>query len=102
MDEPKKNSKKNIHAVALGKIGGKRRSELMTVQQRIDVASKGGLVGGRARADALTKARRSEIAKKAVEARWAKEKKGRGRQFDEMPDVAATPLGPKWSQRSPN
>lgn len=66
---------KNPHAVALGRLGGKRRAEVLSPEQRQDIASQGGLVGGRARADALTKARRSEIAKKAVEARWAKKKR---------------------------
>lgn len=47
---PKRSSKKNVHAVALGRLGGKR--------------------GGAARARKLTPERRKEIAKKAAEARW--------------------------------
>jgi methenyltetrahydromethanopterin cyclohydrolase len=47
-------SDKNPHAVALGRLGG--------------------LKGGKARAEALTPERRKEIAKKAIEARWKKEK----------------------------
>jgi hypothetical protein len=47
--------KKNPHAVALGKMGGSK--------------------GGKSRAAKLTPERRSEIARKAVQARWAKEKK---------------------------
>jgi hypothetical protein len=47
--------KKNPHAVALGKRGGSK--------------------GGKIRAAKLTPERRSEIARKAVLARWAKEKK---------------------------
>jgi len=43
-------AKKNPHAVALGRKGGK--------------------IGGKARADALTPAERSEIARKAAAARW--------------------------------
>jgi hypothetical protein len=49
--------KKNPHAVALGKMGGSK--------------------GGKLRAAKLTPERRSEIARKAVQARWAKEKKRR-------------------------
>jgi hypothetical protein len=46
--------KKNPHAVALGRLGGK--------------------LGGPARAAALSAERRKEIAKKAIEARWNKAK----------------------------
>jgi hypothetical protein len=65
---------KNPHAVALGHLGGTRRAEVLSQEQRRDIGTQGGLVGGRARANALSKARRSEIAKKAAEARWAKKK----------------------------
>ena len=47
-DEPEKNP----HAVALGRLGGKK--------------------GGIARAKALSKKRRSEIARKAARTRWSK------------------------------
>ena len=67
---------KNPHAVALGHLGGKRRAEVLSAEQRRDIGTQGGLIGGRARANALSKARRSEIAKKAAEARWAKKKQG--------------------------
>ena len=50
---PKK-TKKNPHAVALGKMGGAK--------------------GGKARAAKLTPERLSEIGRKAVLTRWAKEK----------------------------
>jgi hypothetical protein len=46
--------KKNPHAVALGRIGGRK--------------------SGKARMEKLTPERRSEIARKAVQARWAKKK----------------------------
>jgi hypothetical protein len=46
---------KNLHAVALSKLGAKK--------------------GGKARAAALSAERRREIARKASLARWAKEKK---------------------------
>jgi hypothetical protein len=65
---------KNPHAVALGHLGGTRRAEVLSPEQRRKIGTQGGLVGGRARADALSKARRSEIAKKAAEARWAKKR----------------------------
>ena len=45
-------SKKNPHAVALGRLGG--------------------LKGGKSRAKKLTKKQRSEIARKAARARWSK------------------------------
>jgi hypothetical protein len=66
---------KNPHAVALGRLGGKRRAEVLTTEERRDIGTQGGLVGGRARADSLSNARRSEIAKKAAETRWAKKKR---------------------------
>lgn len=46
--------KKNPHAVALGKLGGKK--------------------GGKARAAKLSPERRSEIARQAARARWDREK----------------------------
>ena len=48
--EPKSLSEKNPHAVAMGRLGGKR--------------------GGKARAEKLDAERRSEIARKAAQARW--------------------------------
>lgn len=74
MDASKDKPKKNIHAVELGKLGGKRRFELMSVEEKTELGTKGGTVGGKARAAALTKTRRSEIARNAAEARWQKEK----------------------------
>lgn len=44
------NARKNLAAVALGKLGGAK--------------------GGRARADKLSPAKRKQIAKKAADARW--------------------------------
>lgn len=49
---------KNPHAVALGRLGGKK--------------------GGEARAKKLTAKQRSDIAKKAVKARWDKKRGGEG------------------------
>ncbi len=51
-DQPEEVSGKNPHAVALGRLGGKK--------------------GGKARAKKLTKEQRSEIARKAAKARWSK------------------------------
>jgi hypothetical protein len=54
-NDKEEESKKNPHAVALGRLGG--------------------LKGGKARAEKLSKKKRSEIAKKAAKARWGKKKK---------------------------
>jgi len=67
-------AKKNPHAVALGRLGGKKRVESLTSEELSDIARKGGKVGGRARAEKLSSKRRSEIASKAAAARWAKAK----------------------------
>lgn len=50
--EPEEESDKNPHAVALGRLGGKK--------------------GGKARAAKMTKEERSEAAKKAAKARWSR------------------------------
>jgi len=49
--------KKNPHAQALGRLGG--------------------LKGGKARMESLTAEERSELGRKAVQARWAKAKRGK-------------------------
>jgi hypothetical protein len=66
--------KKNPHAAALGKLGGKASMEGRTAKEREEFARQGGKVGGKARAKALTKAERAEIARKAAAARWATKK----------------------------
>jgi len=43
----------------------------------VRMGRKGGLKGGHARAAALTVEQRSESARKAVQARWEREKRGR-------------------------
>jgi hypothetical protein len=68
--------KKNPHAVALGRKGGKASMEQRTADQREEFARLGGLAGGNARAKSLTKAERSAIAKKAAAARWGKGRAG--------------------------
>ena len=65
-------TKQNPHAVALGKLGGKKRIESLSSEERSDFARQGGLVGSKARAAKLTKEQRSAIARKAAAARWAK------------------------------
>ena len=52
LEAPSEDTGKNPHAVALGRLGGKK--------------------GGKARAAKLTPEQRSEIAKKAAKARWSK------------------------------
>jgi len=70
--------RKNPAAVALGRlggrVGGKKRMDSMTAEERTEFASKGGTVGGRARAQKLTPAQRKKIAAKAAAARWAKKR----------------------------
>jgi general stress protein YciG len=79
---------KNRHAMALGRMGGKRRAEVLSPEERKEIARKAGLArvssasaealaapgkkGGKARARALTKEQRQEIARKAAAARWGK------------------------------
>ena len=65
---------KNIHAVSLGRLGGRRRAQVLTKKEQQEIAQKAGQVGGKARAQKLSRKRRSEIARKAAEARWAKTK----------------------------
>jgi hypothetical protein len=67
-------AKKNPHAVALGRLGGKKRIESLTSEELSELSRSGGLVGGRARAEKLSSKRKSEIARKAAAARWAKAK----------------------------
>jgi hypothetical protein len=64
--------RKDPHAVAMGRKGGRASMEGRTAKQREEFARQGGKVGGKARAKALTKAQRAEIARKAAAARWGK------------------------------
>jgi hypothetical protein len=64
--------KKNPHAQALGRLGGKARAESLSDAEIARIARK----GGKARAAKLTAAERSRIAKLAVAAR---ERKRRGK-----------------------
>ena len=67
---------KNPHAVALGRLGGKKggpaRARSLSAEERSASASKAGKVGGTARAMRMTKTQRSEAARKAALARWEK------------------------------
>jgi hypothetical protein len=62
--------RKNPHAQALGKLGGKARAEKLPQSEIAKIASKGGM----ARAAKLSAAERSRIAKLAVQARERKRK----------------------------
>ena len=64
--------KKNPHAAALGRLGGKASMQQRNPEKREEFARLGGLAGGKARAKALTKAERVAIARKAAAARWGK------------------------------
>jgi hypothetical protein len=66
--------RKNPHAVALGRRGGKATAAALTAEERSAIARKAGLVGGQARTQALTPEARSKIAMKAAKARWKKQK----------------------------
>ena len=67
---------KNPHAVALGRLGGKKggraRAANLTPEQRRKSAQKAGEASGKARMFSLTAEQRSEIARKAALARWGK------------------------------
>jgi hypothetical protein len=65
-------AKKNPHAVALGKLGGRKRIQSLSSAELLAFARSGGKAGGKARAAKLTKEQRSAIARKAAAARWAK------------------------------
>ncbi len=67
--------KKNPHAIALGRLGGKATAESLTAEERTERARKAGLVGSLARTEALTPEQRSSIARKAAKARWKKKAK---------------------------
>lgn len=69
---------KNPHAVALGKLGGRKgglaTARKLTPEQRRKNAKKAGDASGAARMISLTPAQRKAIAIKAAKARWAKKK----------------------------
>jgi hypothetical protein len=71
---PTKRTKKNPHAVALGKLGGRKggraRAAKLSAEERSAISSKAGQAGGPARAKALSAAKRREIARNAAKARW--------------------------------
>jgi len=67
-------ARKNPHAVALGKLGGEKRAEVLSFEEQSEIGRRAGQVGGRARAKKLSSKRRSEIARQAAAARWAKTK----------------------------
>jgi hypothetical protein len=60
--------KKNPHAAALGRLGGKARAEKLTAKQISKIASKAGKV----RSKKLSPEERSRIAALGAKARWQK------------------------------
>ena len=62
--------RKNPHAVALGRLGGKKggpaRAAKLTPEQRRESARKAGQASGKARLTSLTPKQRSAIARKAA------------------------------------
>jgi hypothetical protein len=62
--------KKNIHAVALGRLGGKGRAEALSSQELSEI----GKLGARQRVLKISKAERSRIASIAAQKRWQKKK----------------------------
>jgi hypothetical protein len=72
-------TRKNPHAVALGrlggKVGGKARAASLTAEELSEAGRIAGIASGAARMSSLTPAKRKAIAKKAATARWAKKAK---------------------------
>ena len=62
------------HLARIRGLGGKASMQNRTDEQREEFARKGGKVGGKRRAEVLSQKRRKEIAKKAAATRWAKRK----------------------------
>jgi hypothetical protein len=65
--------KKNLHAQALGSLGGKARAEQLSPSEITKIASK----GGKARAEKLSASDRKRIAENAVAARERKRAQAR-------------------------
>lgn len=67
-------ARKNPHAVALGRRGGRARAKSLSAEARAAIARKAGKRGGLGRAAKLTPEQRREIARKAgkagAAARW--------------------------------
>ena len=71
--------RKNPHAVALGRLGGKKggpaRAAKLTAKEGTESARKAGLASGKARLTSLTAKQRSAISRRAALARWGKRTK---------------------------
>ncbi len=66
----------NARRVFLEAMESTETIELTIVQQVMrDMGSKGGKIGGKRRLETMTEEQRSKSAKKAAKARWAKAKK---------------------------
>jgi hypothetical protein len=63
--------KKVWTASEMGKVGGKRRAEVLTEKERRTIARK----AGKARAASMTKQERKALAVKAAKGRWGKAEK---------------------------
>jgi hypothetical protein len=57
---------KNVHAQALGALGGRARAKALTAERQSEI----GKIANFARNQALTAAERQELAKRAARARW--------------------------------
>jgi hypothetical protein len=66
-------SKKNPHAEALGRLGGKARAQSLSEAELSAIGRK----GAKARKTALTPAQRKEIARNAIKARWDRKRRGK-------------------------
>jgi hypothetical protein len=60
------------HARRIAPLGGKASMRNRTEEEREEFARMGGKVGGKRRAEVLSAARRKAIAQKAAKARWGK------------------------------
>ena len=79
---------RNPHAVALGRLGGKRREAVLTEQAKIEIAR----IGGHARAKTLSASERRDIASRAGKARMKLSKAARSR-------IARLAAKARWGKR---
>ena len=80
--------KKNPHAVALGRLGGRKggraRAEKLSSEELSDISRKAGRAGGKARAEKLSAAQLKKIARIGAEARWKRSKAATSRKEKEI------------------
>jgi hypothetical protein len=70
-----KTKQKNLAAVELGRLGGKARAKALSDDELKRIASEAGKHSRKG----MTPKRKRAIARKAARARWAKERKQKGR-----------------------